>query len=55
MCDSWWQTTVPEGGVSVAMDNAFPAVPVITGKTSRSVSKISQQRARKCAVISSRP
>src|SRR5947209_7020568 len=41
--------------VGAAIASAFPAMPLITGKTSTSVSNSSQQRARTRAVTSSPP
>ncbi len=53
MCASSWQSTID--GRMEAMASAFPAVPVITGKTSRSVSKISRHCFCTRLVISSLP
>src|SRR3954470_18728344 len=55
MCASSWQKTAPQGGVSAATAREFAAVPLITGKTSTSVSKISEQRSRTRFVNSSFP
>ena len=55
MCAWAWQNTAPHGAVSAAIASAFPAMPLRIGKTSTSVSKISQHCRRTRAVISSPP
>src|ERR1043165_5723758 len=42
MCACAWQNTAPHGAASAATERALPAMPLRIGKTSTSVSKISQ-------------